>query len=210
MGDGQYHKVEGNECVSSIAEANGFFWQTLWNHAENQELKTRRKDPNILMEGDVVFIPERVEKQVDGATEQRHQFRKKGVPARVRFRLLDQGKPRANVRFVLNVDGKLTEGHTDPDGKLDVAISPSAQAATLTLYEGEHEVVHALQLGSMDPVTETSGAVKRLRNLGLLGPHQGDAEVEQGLRAFQNQQGLPSTGTLDEATQKALLKAHGS
>jgi len=210
MGNGQYHKVEGNECVSSIAEAKGFFWQTLWNHAENKDLKSRRKDPNILMEGDVIFIPEREAKQLDGATEKRHPFRKKGVPARVRFRLLDQGKPRANVRFVLNVDGKLTEGRTDGDGKIDVPVSPLAQACTLTLYEGEHEVVHVLQLGSLDPVTEPSGAVKRLQNLGLLGTHAEDAEVERGVRIFQNQQKLPVTGKLDDATQNALIKAHGS
>jgi hypothetical protein len=208
--DEHYYKVQGNDCISSIAEEHGFFWQTLWDHANNQDLKTKRKDPNVLFEGDAVFIPDRTEKLMDGATEQRHKSRKKGVPAFVRFRLLDQGKPRANVRFILNVDGNLTDGQTDQDGKLEVPISPLAQAGTLTIIDGDNQVIHNLQLGALDPVTEPSGAVKRLQNLGLLGPNPDDTALERGLKTFQLQQQLEVTGKLDQATQDALRKAHGS
>ena len=80
--------IRAGQCLTSIADARGLFWQTIWNHAGNAELKRLRKDPNILKPGDVVFVPDRQRKQEAGATEQRHRFRLKGVPVKLRLRLM--------------------------------------------------------------------------------------------------------------------------
>jgi hypothetical protein len=80
--------VQQGDCISSIAEEYGFFWRTIWNDPQNAELKRKRKDPNLLMPGDEIFIPDKTVKTETGATEQRHKFVKKGVPAKLRIKIL--------------------------------------------------------------------------------------------------------------------------
>lgn len=82
------HIVTSGDCFSSLSFEHGFFWETLWNHGKNAELKSRRKDPNILKEGDVVHIPDLTLKEEQGATEQRHKFKLKGVPAKLKVRVM--------------------------------------------------------------------------------------------------------------------------
>lgn len=81
------HPVSSGECISSIAFQNGFFWETLWNHADNAELKEKRGDPNVLLEGDVVHIPDLTEGDESCASDQEHAFKLKGVPARLNLKI---------------------------------------------------------------------------------------------------------------------------
>jgi N-acetylmuramoyl-L-alanine amidase len=82
------YSVESGDCMSSIAFSHGFFWETLWNHSSNSDLKSKRKDPNILVAGDVVHIPDLTIKQEDCATEKRHEFKLKGVPAKLKLKVM--------------------------------------------------------------------------------------------------------------------------
>lgn len=88
----QDYEVQDGDCVSSVAFAHGFFWETLWNHAKNSSLKEKRKDPNILKAGDALHIPDPRPKEESCATEQKHRFKLKGVPAKLRLRLVKEKK----------------------------------------------------------------------------------------------------------------------
>ncbi len=88
------YKVQPGDCISSIAYAHGFFWETLWNHGSNSELKSQRRDPNILNEGDLVHIPDLTLKQESGSTEKRHSFKLKGVPAKLKLKLMRPKPPK--------------------------------------------------------------------------------------------------------------------
>ena len=58
------HVGQPGDHVSRIADENGFgSWETLWDHPDNAELKAKRKNPNVLAEGDEVAIPEKKKKQ---------------------------------------------------------------------------------------------------------------------------------------------------
>jgi hypothetical protein len=61
----------------------------------------------------------------------------------------------------------------------------------------------------MDPVTEPSGALKRLQNLGYMSTESEDESLEAALKSYQLNRGIEVTGRLDAATQQALLEDHG-
>lgn len=88
------YTVEQGDCISSIAFEHGFFWETLWNDSSNADLKSKRKDPNVLMEGDIVHIPDLRLKKESGATEQKHKFKLKGVPAKLKLKLMRPKPPK--------------------------------------------------------------------------------------------------------------------
>lgn len=207
------HKVRTGDCIDSIAFESGYLPDTIWQHPDNAALRSRRKDPNLLREGDVVNIPEKQKGTESGATEQRHRFKRKGVPAKIRLVLLDDdNEPRANEEFTLTIDGKSREGRTDGDGALEVPISPGARSGTLLLGP-ERDEVFELDIGHTDPIDDTSGVQQRLRNLGYdvgaIDEHVGP-RTEAALRAFQRDNGLEESGTLDEATRQKLEAVHES
>lgn len=205
------YKVKQGDCVSSIARKYGMFWEKIWNHPKNANLKQIRKNPNVLYLGDEIFIPEKEERQESGATNKRHRFRKKGEPAKLRLRLLDdEEEPRADKKYILEIDGNLFSGTTDSDGRLEHSIPPNAKKGRLIIEENQDE--YLLDLGHIDPINEISGIQARLNNLGfyfgaidgVMGPKIGAA-----LKAFQKKYDLKESGQADEATRKKLLDVHG-
>lgn len=207
------YTVKQGECIDSIAFKHGHFWETLWNLSENTELKQKRKDPNVLFPGDEVFIPDKREKTESGATEQRHRFRKKGVPAKLRLVFKIEHEPRANERYWLSVDdGPFQTDTLDETGLLEVSIPPNAAKAHVFVGEGVRKTEHVFKLGNVDPISKPSGIQSRLANLGYPCEHEthlGET-TRSALREFQKDHGLNASGELDDATQNALKKAHGS
>lgn len=86
------YTVQTGDCISSIAFERGFFWETIWNHPKNAELKQKRQDPNILKEGDLVHIPDKELKEESCATDQKHKFKMKGVPAKLKLKVMEPPK----------------------------------------------------------------------------------------------------------------------
>jgi hypothetical protein len=204
------YSVQPGDCMSSIAFERGFFWKKLWNLGANASLKTSRKNPNVLMTGDVVHIPDLTVKQVPCATDKQHQFVRKGVPEKLRMKLLDnKRKPRANLVYNIVIDGKSRSGKTSAKGELTESIPPNAKVGKLMI--GKSEVIN-LNLGHLNPVSDMSGIKMRLANLGF---YKGaidsnlDDAAKSALSSFQNAQGLPVTGAADDATKNQLQKLHG-
>jgi len=205
------HKVRKGECLSSIAEKYGLFPDTIANDPANADLKTKRKDLNVLYPGDVVAIPDKRVKEESCATEQKHRFRKKGTPAVLRLQLLDEDdSPRANLNYNLQVDGQYFEGTTDSDGKIEQSIPPGAKKGIL-LIENDDPI--PLSFGDLDPVDTITGVQQRLLNLGF--DCEGvsgrlDSKTEEALKEFQQKYELNDSGELDQATKDKLLEIHGS
>jgi N-acetylmuramoyl-L-alanine amidase len=209
-GTGEY-VVKPGECLNSIGYEHGFFPDTLWKLPENSELKIARKDPNVLIAGDRVHIPELRPREESCATEKLHRFKRKGVPAKFTITLNDLGKPRANEDYVLDVDGKLISGKTDGKGTLSAAILPNAKVGRLRVGKDQEEIV--INFGHIDPITTLSGVQGRLQNMGLYhGPVDGkmNAETKSAIAEFQRQQNITGEGKLDEKTRQAILEANGS
>lgn len=204
------HTVRQGDCIASIAFANGFHPDTIWNHGDNAELKRLRADPNVLLPGDVVVVPDKQIKQHQGATDRSHRFRRQAVPEKLVLVLRKEGEPRANEPYEIDIDGAVHHGTTAGDGRIEHDIPPNARLARLSFHDGAE--VYVLHLGHLDPIDEVSGVQGRLRNLGFYdGPLDGQItpELVQALQAFQASRDLEPFGEMDDETKNALREAWG-
>lgn len=219
VGSGEY-VVEQGQCMASIAYAEGHYWRSLWERAENSELKRIRKDPNVLYPGDRVAVPEIRLGGESRATEQKHRFRRKGVQSRLRLEVRIFGKPVARTEYCLNIQDRAEpyRGETDDKGRLEVFIPPNAAKGTLHVCTPV-ERVYSLSIGTLNPIESMSGAKARLNNLGYLaGPVENEGCTQDLCRAvlkFQQDQievdamkEGDDTGELDAPTRQLLLSPH--
>jgi hypothetical protein len=197
------HKVKAGECLTSIAAHYGFTVDMVWNLSDNASLKEKRKDPNTLVPGDVVAVPDRREKVVSCETAKTHRFKLSAPSAVFRLQIFEDEKALASQDFELKIEGKSYTGKTDAQGLLDVTIPCSAKEGTLTI--GPNKEIFELQFGHLQPVSETHGVDARLRNLGFV-----DEKREDALRAFQKRFGLTESGEADKATTDKLTEIHDS
>jgi hypothetical protein len=212
VGDGDYVVAEG-DCIESIAADAGFLWTTIWDHPQNADLKNARGTQNVLLPDDRVYIPEKKLKQIGRPTDQRHSFVRKGLPCKLRLCLKLLDEPRRNVPYVLNIDGTLHNGTTDDNGCIEVVIPPGAAGGQLTVgADSICQQVYTLDLGGMDPITETVGIQKRLWNLGFNCELTGEMDdaTASAIARFQAKQELEPTGELDASTIDKLKSCHGS
>jgi hypothetical protein len=202
-------QIYQGQSIPSVAKDNGFFWETLWNHPENSALKEKRKNPNVLFEGDEVFVPELETKEVTKPTEAKHKFKRKGDPLKFKLQLLMMGKPRKNEEYVLVVDGKQFRGKTDGEGKLEETLPGNATGGVLRLRGGKEE--YPVRIGHLDPIDTNSGVKQRLNNLGFPCGSEDDElddDTRAALQKFQNQHHLEVTGEADDATKAKLGELH--
>jgi hypothetical protein len=207
----QGHVVQQGECIESIAFEHGLFWETVWNDPQNSELKRIRKNPNALLPGDKVFVREKKLKEIACAHGHRHRFKRKGVPSILCLQILDDGEPRADQPYIIEIDGKSFSGRTDAQGRLEQTVFPNANEGKLTVGEGESQTEYELLLRNLDPVDEISGAQGRLANLGYdPGPPDGrlSLKTQAALQGFQADHGLQITGRLDETTANKLAEVY--
>src|SRR5262245_12433748 len=84
------NRLTGQE--SAFAHERGFLTsKTIWNLAENAELKKLRKNRLILLGGDRVFIPEPAIKDEVGQTDRRHVFAAAREGLELHVKVHDQG-----------------------------------------------------------------------------------------------------------------------
>jgi N-acetylmuramoyl-L-alanine amidase len=198
------HVVQQGECVSSIADQYGFDWKLIWSHPDNAGLRSTRKDPNVLYEGDVVTIPDKKPGDTSKSTDQQHKFVKPGVPVHLVLQLLDDDKPRAGLPYELQIGGLMKSGSTDGSGFIRETIPAREREARLIVGSGTTRDCYTLQIGYLDPIDTDSGVKGRLVDLGY-----GVDDMREGISACQRKMGLPVTGEIDDATRNRLQEKFG-
>jgi hypothetical protein len=197
------------DCIASVAAARGIIdWRVLVDDA----LAKKRPNPDVLVEGDVVVVPDRAPKILQLATGASHKLRV--VSLVVLFRVTvrdDAGAAVAGKKYRLTV-GELTfDGVTGDDGAIEHTVPAVAKHGALELWlgegaEGVEGYLFPLELGALEHESVDRACWSRLENLGFVVDHRVGAA--DAVRGFQRREGLAVTGELDDATRAALRQAH--
>jgi hypothetical protein len=211
------YTVRQGDHLSRIAKAFGFSdFNTIWNDPNNAELKRQRQSPNVLFPGDSLYVPDRKLREESRGTDQTHQFTMKKVDLKLRLILEDQyNTPIANASCLLTLGSDSRQVTTDGDGQIEEDITPDIHDAALVIQDAQTPLDNtriAIKIGDLDPVTEVSGQVARLNNLGYFA---GDVKspdhvtVESAVEEFQCDNNLTVDGVCGPVTQAKLKKVHG-
>lgn len=220
--DGSWYTVKSGDWVSKIATRFGFAdWKTVWNDAQNADLRDLRGDPNVIYAGDQIYIPALKKKDQSCVTDKLHQFVRKGPRKKLKLVLRDaEGEPRKSVPCRLEIDNKPIPGvkGTNGDGLIEALIPEASERGVLIVGEDGAEV-YQLLLGHLDPIETVKGYQERLANLGhytgeidgLRGPL-----TSKAVRAFQEFENLREgknvlavDGVMGPKTRERLQKFHG-
>lgn len=194
--------------LASIAHASGLDPDVVWNDPRNAPLREAGRAPNLLHEGDVVYLPEAEPRRLPVREGGTHRFKARVPRLTTRARFLRGDRPIADEACTIHVDGRApVQARSDGDGWVAIEAPVDARAAVVQFERTPVSV--ELALGHLDPVTTESGVRMRLQ---LLGYHHGpwhdgpDWVLAAALRNFQRAQGLDLTGEADEATRRALVR----
>ena len=210
--------VKQGDCIASIAFKHGFFPETLLSAPQNENIRKKRLNLNILMKGDTIFVMDKREKFIPISAENKYRFRRKGVPDMLHLVLAEEdGTPCSRLNYCIDIDGHKRSGKTNKDGVIRHVIKPYARKARLWIEDepedGNLKEIYEIHLGDLNPITEESGVLMRLRNLGYYdGSVEGpiDDGVALAIEEFQEYEGLTVTGKLNDETTQRIEEKHGS
>jgi N-acetylmuramoyl-L-alanine amidase len=206
------YTIKQGDHLSRIAQQNGFFdYRTVWDHPQNSELKKKRVNPNVLMPGDVLFIPEKKAKALQVSTGAKHVFKITRSKLYLRIAVVDfDNKPVANVDCELKVDERTYRLKTDAKGRIEQPIEATSENGVLRIPSLEMEL--PVKIGHLDPADEGTGWRQRLINLGYHPRALADDDatmLRHAVEEFQCDHGLKVTGDVDAVTKAKLKQEHG-
>jgi len=206
--EGIWHTVARGDCLSMLGREHRIPWKKIWEHPDNEPLRKKRGNPNILHPGDKVFIPTREERIESCATEKKHRFRAPGSTW-LRIAVLDiDHEPVSGVAFTYVFDGvKRPSGKTDAEGIAESILPDGVRDVVLKLPWGELPI----EVAHLAPAHTVRGIQQRLRNLGIdPGPIDGlyGPLTARGISEFQALEGLPIDGAIYPQFIRTLRSVH--
>jgi hypothetical protein len=215
------HTVVQGEHLPGIALRYGFLdWNTVYQHPKNAELRSRRRNPNVLLPGDKIYIPDIQSKRTACSTGRTHVFQLVGRHC-VGIVLKDaSGKPYANVKYTVTIGAAVRGGTTDEGGMLYEYVPKATEAAELKLPD--LGLGWTLKIGYLDPLHDQeqdapiiTGVKARLRNLGFYAGEVDsnlDEDAKEAVKRFQRSalKREEPEGDLDAETRNALQQEHGA
>lgn len=163
--------IRPGESLLQLAYEAGFdSWKRLWHHEANEDLRAAREDPQVLLPGDEITVPDPVSTPEERCpVDKEHRFRLTRPRAWVNLRMVDDaGEPLAGARYALTIDRTTHEGLTDDDGMLSVEIQPNVHHGHIQVWfdKDRPPFESSVMVGYLDPASSWSGISGRLSNLG--------------------------------------------
>jgi hypothetical protein len=127
--------VSPGDCFASIAKAKGFFnYRTVYDHADNAALKTRRPNPNQLAEDDVVKVPDKRVKSIHLTLDGTKKFVVDVRSTKLRLLLTDsQNTPLAPANCSVTVGSAKFAAAVLAGGLVEMVIDPTEKTGKLVL-----------------------------------------------------------------------------
>jgi hypothetical protein len=208
-----WHRVVDGEWMGSIAAAAGHTgWRHIWAHANNASLRSRRV-PELLVEGDRVFVPDVLAKHETAATDARSRFEVARAPDVLKIRFLEVKHYIAlfgPISYELIVGPNESTGTiTEEAQEINVPLALNVRTGTLTVAG----TPYALKIGGLHPVERLSGMQARINNLGWdAGPvdNVSGPRTKRGTRDFQAFYQIQVDGVIGPETRSKAKAVYGS
>jgi hypothetical protein len=221
------YTIQPGDYVAMVAFKHGFrSYLTIYDDGANAAFRAKRRNPDVLLPGDELVIPDPMPRHEPADTGKRHTFY--AIPkTKVMLRLIvkdHEFTPLADKRFTLRIGrqviGEAGDKRTGKDGLIEHEISPSITQAELKVFLDDatpNGPSWKLAIGHLNPISEVSGVKGRLNNLGFecgaINEVVDDPTVK-ALRAFREAMGIvvapADEGKIDTPTRNRLQKEHDS
>jgi hypothetical protein len=170
----QPYVVRQNDYLLKIAFNFGFDADSVWNDPSNDDLRKLRPDPNMLLAGDVMYIPDEDANEAPahnvlaGSTNVFVAPNPPTISVTQTFSDADSTTYASRAYTVTELPD-LTGLVTDENGTATFSAPVSLDSVTIVFTDtGES---WQLVLGGMDPIDTLVGVFKRLQNLHYIGAH---------------------------------------
>lgn len=213
------YTVKQGDYLSKIAQNHGFGdWKIIYAHPKNKAYKEKRPDPNVILPGDEIYIPDIDPAKFKVATNQKHVFKLKARKEKLILNLLDASdESLVNKPYKLEAEGENPmEDKTDDQGMLETELPTYVKQAKLTVWmaDNKEEILFdcILKIGHLDPIEKNQGVQARLNNLGFdCGKEDGVVgdNTKTALIAFQEKNEIDENGEIGSLTRNKLKELYG-
>jgi hypothetical protein len=217
--------VRSGDYLTALAFARGTTVDDILADPNNADFKKQREHPEILLPGDIVYLPEPDRKWLPATVGSTNNFTVKVPEVDVKVTLSGpDGKALANKSVTTVPPLGTAPLTTDGSGGLTLHVPVFLDVVRITVDGGGP--VFDVKVGNLDPHDEPSGLISRLRQLGHIGHESAHAQARQwladdaeglhqlalqrGIEAFQASKGQDVTGVADDALCKDVRDDHGS
>ncbi len=221
---GEMYEVKKGDYLAKIAKEHGIAdWTDIYKHDKNKKFKEKRPNPNILLPGEKIYIPD-----VTYRSGRTHNVDVAQDEVIFKLQIITGENPEPIYKYELKTKGKKEKTYTrsiddndkDITEKLDNGyiveeISTGEEAGELKIWlydDPDPHLEYEIVVGGLDPLEEISGIQARLNNLGFFcGEVDGKngPKTKKGVKAFQKKYELAVDGIAGPNTQAKLKKIYG-
>jgi hypothetical protein len=186
-------------------------WTDIWDHSNNAKLRKKR-DPNLLVEGDFLYVPkvEAKEESESSDTRHRHKVEREQDELVLCFKEVEAYiKLFGSIAYKIKVGKNELKGEIKNEGQeVKIPLGLAVEEASLWIEDVEYK----LDIGGLDPVWRLSGVQARINNLGwdtgkvdnIIGPL-----TRRGVRDFEAYYKIKVDGKVDSTTRNKVKEVYG-
>jgi len=218
----QKYTVKSGDRMSKIAFEHGFKDYHALYEAQSAAFKKKRPNPEILLEGDEVTLPEKIDDKHAADDKKTQKYIQDTTLPELRIHIKAFGKPLASKDFTVLIESDpytkakpyKGTGTTDAKGIAKFNVDPRVTTVVLSFKDPPLEC--KLLVGSLHPVDEPGGVEQRLGDLGYFCPtppagepkNEGEKADVRHPQAGQEERRGPLSGGREAQSRRQRRRAH--